>query len=158
MITYTEVQRLFDIQKYFIQRDLMHKAMELNLLMETVTKWESENPDDQTVPAFLEWLGERDIQMEIDSSDSVKLATIHAVKGLEFPVVFIAGMNEGKLPHRRSKSVEEIEEERRLCYVAVTRAKDRLYLSSTETENAGFKSINVDQSRFVNEIFTGVNV
>ena len=66
-----------------------------------------------------------------ESADAVTLITLHQAKGLEFPVVFIAGMEEGMMPHMRSidsGDPAEIEEERRLCYVGVTRAKDRLYL------------------------------
>ena len=58
--------------------------------------------------------------------------TIHAAKGLEFPVVFLMALNEGVLPSRKTKTREAMEEERRLAFVAMTRAKDRLYLSEAE--------------------------
>ncbi|GHU25891.1 DNA helicase [Betaproteobacteria bacterium] len=64
--------------------------------------------------------------------DTVKLMTIHAAKGMEFPYVFLCGMNEGVFPGRRVTTPEEMEEERRLAYVAMTRAMTRLYLSDAE--------------------------
>ena len=64
--------------------------------------------------------------------DRIRLMTIHTAKGLEFPVVFLMAMNEGILPSRKTKTREAMEEERRLAFVAMTRAKDRLYLSETE--------------------------
>ncbi len=64
--------------------------------------------------------------------DRVRLMTIHAAKGLEFPVVFLMAMNEGVLPSRKTKTREAMEEERRLAFVAMTRAEDRLFLSEAE--------------------------
>ena len=85
----------------------------------------------EALPVFLEQValaGEVD-QMD-DSSSALTLITLHQVKGLEFPVVFITGVEEGLLPHSRSlDTLSQIEEERRLLYVGMTRAKRRLYLS-----------------------------
>ncbi len=68
-----------------------------------------------------------------DRNDTVTLMTFHAAKGLEFPVVFMVGMEEGLFPHSRSMSDNhELEEERRLCYVGITRARDQLYLTYTQ--------------------------
>ena len=64
-----------------------------------------------------------------EKAQAVKLMTIHSAKGLEFPVVFLCGLSEGIFPGKRANTREKLEEERRLCYVAFTRAKDRLFLS-----------------------------
>lgn len=79
--------------------------------------------------------------------------TLHAAKGLEFPVVFMAGMEEGVFPHAKSLLEEaEIEEERRLCYVGMTRAKHRLYLISALSRRLyGLEGYNLP-SRFLQEI------
>lgn len=87
--------------------------------------------------------------------DKVQLMTLHRSKGLEFPVVFLAGMVQGLLPHRKSCVYidgelvpESIEEERRLCYVGITRAKERLYLSTFEA----YQGRPVGRSMFLDEI------
>jgi len=87
------------------------------------------------------------------SSSAVTLATAHATKGLEFTNVFIIGMEEGLFPHSRSmNSSEELEEERRLCYVGMTRAKERLYLTYARRRlYFGLKSANLP-SRFLADI------
>ena len=80
--------------------------------------------------AFLERVSlVSDVDGYEQSDDALTLITLHQAKGLEFPVVMMAGMEEGLLPHSRSMDTErEVEEERRLCYVGMTRAKERLYL------------------------------
>jgi DNA helicase-2/ATP-dependent DNA helicase PcrA len=78
-----------------------------------------------------------------DERDQVQLLTIHAAKGLEWPLVFVVGLEEGVLPHERSMATNEgIEEERRLCYVAVTRAAERLYLSWCAERSGGASNRN----------------
>ena len=88
-----------------------------------------------------------------DVPDRVTLITLHAAKGLEFPVVFIAGMEEGLLPHRRALEDErELEEERRLAYVGMTRAKDRLYLVHAHHRSTYGVGAQSDPSRFLGEL------
>lgn len=70
-----------------------------------------------------------------DSNEKIKLMTVHASKGLEFPYVFLCGMNEGIFPSRRTRTLEGMEEERRLAFVAMTRAEEGLYLSEAEGRN-----------------------
>jgi len=72
---------------------------------------------------------------QTEKAQAVKLMTIHTAKGLEFPVVFICGLSEGIFPGKRANTREKLEEERRLCYVAFTRAKDRLFLSDAAGTN-----------------------
>jgi DNA helicase-2/ATP-dependent DNA helicase PcrA len=87
---------------------------------------------------------------EDDERSRVELLTIHAAKGLEWPLVFVAGLEEGTLPHERSlPTAEGIEEERRLCYVALTRAAEKLFLSWAPGRSRG-KTL--QRSRFVEEI------
>ncbi|MDR1546109.1 MAG: UvrD-helicase domain-containing protein [Deltaproteobacteria bacterium] len=82
-------------------------------------------------------------------ADAVKLMTIHAAKGLEFSNVFLCGLSEGSLPSSRAQTPEDLEEERRLCYVAMTRAMNRLYL--TDSAGYGHDSGLKSTSRFVIE-------
>ena len=85
-----------------------------------------------------------------DERDQVQLLTIHAAKGLEWPIVFVTGLEEGTLPHERSLPTPEgIEEERRLCYVALTRAGEKLFLSWSGGRNRGAQT---KPSRFLGEI------
>ena len=91
---------------------------------------------------------------EVKSEDSrVSLMTIHSAKGLEFPVVFITGMEEGILPNANALSDhEKVEEERRVCYVAMTRAKKKLYLTAAEERRNFGRTYNTKISQFIGEI------
>jgi len=89
---------------------------------------------------------------DLDDSEVVLLMTYHGAKGLEFPVVFMTGMEEGVFPSYRSQTPTEIEEERRLCYVGITRAMERLYLTNAVNRLLyGYERSN-PPSRFLQEI------
>ncbi len=94
-----------------------------------------------------------DVDSYEDAADRVTLMTIHSAKGLEFPVVFMVGMEEGLFPHSRStESDDGLEEERRLCYVGMTRAKKRLFLFSAGSRTLFGESNYQMPSRFIDEI------
>jgi DNA helicase-2/ATP-dependent DNA helicase PcrA len=103
---------------------------------------------------FLEEVALVSDQDELEEApDRVTLITLHAAKGLEFPVVFMVGMEEGLLPHRRALEDErELEEERRLAYVGMTRAKDRLYLVHAHHRSTYGVGAQSDPSRFLSEL------
>ncbi len=85
--------------------------------------------------------------------DAVTLMTVHNAKGLEFPVVFLTGLEEGLFPHANSSDTEEgIEEERRLCYVGMTRAKDRLFITGAEIRRSWGTIQYKEASRFLSEL------
>ena len=91
-----------------------------------------------------------DVDTYDQRADAVTLITLHAAKGLEFPVVFVVGMEEGRLPHIRSfDDPDQMEEERRLCYVGITRTKERLYLTRAFRRAFGAPSL---PSRFLKDI------
>jgi len=94
-----------------------------------------------------------DVDLYEDKGNRISLMTLHCAKGLEFPVVFIAGIEEGLLPHyRRGEEIEDMEEERRLFYVGMTRAKQRLFLSRAEKRSTfGVGRANLP-SRFLDEL------
>ncbi|MDY4902707.1 MAG: 3'-5' exonuclease [Treponema sp.] len=135
------------------------KFTNIESLIRSMEQWEN-NPEheDTSLYAYLNritLLSRDDLDDGEGDKGKVNLMTVHASKGLEFPVVFIAGAEEGLMPHARA--VEEggeaaIEEERRLFYVAVTRARDRLFISSCQTRRKMNASVSCQPSRFIDEI------
>ena len=94
-----------------------------------------------------------DIDNYDDSVDAIILMTLHNAKGLEFPVVFIIGLEEGIFPHSRSmQSMPELEEERRLCYVGLTRAKEKIFLTAALSHSIFGATSSKTISRFIREI------
>lgn len=102
-------------------------------LKSNLNRYSQENPEDGSLSGFLEEVSlYTDLDSVNESDDKVILMTIHSAKGLEFPVVFLLGMEDGIFPSYNSiQSQDELEEERRLAYVGITRAKEKLYVTHT---------------------------
>ncbi len=133
--------------------DALTRAKNLDGLVESIKKYETRYPK----AGVAEYLGLVALMSDADdykeNADCITLMTIHAAKGLEFPVVFMVGMEEGLFPHERSIGDEEgVEEERRLCYVGMTRAKRLLFMTSASTRSAGRETRARVPSRFIGEI------
>jgi len=126
-------------------RDRWENVMELRRL--------AAEYDDRTLGEFLETVALVSDQDTLDNTDAPSLMTLHAAKGLEFRVVFIVGLDDGVLPHSRSfDEVESLREERRLFYVGITRAKDRLYLVRALQRGRYGSAELTDPSRFLDDI------
>ncbi len=132
------------------------KFHNIELLIQSIEDWEK-NPDNLS-PGLYEWLNRVSLVTRDDVEDEeggeVNLMTIHAAKGLEFEVVFIAGCEDGIIPHARSLEEGEgsIEEERRLFYVAVTRARRRLFISACLRRRKQNQTVDCVPSPFLQEI------
>ena len=125
-------------------------------LQELVNVAEEFQPEDEN-DKLSEFLQQVALVSDLDSmseeSNNVTLMTLHSAKGLEFPVVFIAGMDEGIFPSQRTLQIPaEIEEERRLMYVGITRAKEKLYLVSSKRRQTWGEYRYYNPSRFIEEI------
>ena len=139
------------------EKAVRFKLKNIELLLEMMERWEID-PDNPN-PSLFNYLN-RITLMSRDNGDDesdkgkVNLMTIHASKGLEFPVVFIAGVEEGLIPHQRSvdENGGDVEEERRLFYVAITRARDKLLISSCMKRRKMQSIIECTPSRFLDEI------
>ena len=113
--------------------------------------------DKTETPSLGDFLENMALYTDADQSgeddDAVIMMTMHAAKGLEFPVVFLAGMEDGLFPgFRAMEKDEDMEEERRLCYVAVTRAKEQLYLTCAERRLLYGRTQYSHPSRFIDEM------
>jgi DNA helicase II / ATP-dependent DNA helicase PcrA len=139
------------VQRYENIQELLNSIKEFT---ETPMSEESGEVGDKTLAAYLQQITLlTDADEKDPNADTVKLMTIHAAKGLEFPVVFVGGLEEGLFPNAMSINTrEELEEERRLFYVAITRAKTRLYLSYANTRYKFGSLMQSDASRFIDEI------
>ena len=139
-----------------VETDILFKIKDetwQDSVLNFVGEWIEVNPTG-TIEEYLSWLATWDIQEEVkESTKGVQLHTIHSCKGLEFETVIIAGMNEGILPSKRDQSTEAIESERRLFFVAITRAEDKLIITTRpETSEFHGKVRSEPVSRFVGEM------
>ncbi len=120
----------------------------------SVAKEYEERTGSRDLAGFLEEIALiSDVDNYSESAESVTLMTLHSAKGLEFPVVFMAGMEENLFPHSRSSmDASEMEEERRLCYVGITRAKERIYLTRARSRLLYGNIQSNPSSRFIDDI------
>lgn len=133
------------------------KTLNVEFLLKSMDMWEN-NPNNEGATLF-DYLNRitllsRDNIDDSEDASRINLMTIHAAKGLEFPIVFIAGVEEDLLPHRRAIEDDEtnVEEERRLFYVAITRAKEQLYISTCQKRHRLQSTVDCLPSRFLDEI------
>ena len=139
-----------------VNEDSLEAELRLDNLMEfkSVTENFEENEGIVDLGAFLEEVSlVADMSQHREDGDEITLMTIHGAKGLEFDVVFLVGLEEGIFPHSNSFNEEDgIEEERRLCYVGITRAKEILYITNTRKRLLYGQTRENPVSRFVKEI------
>ena len=149
-----EVIKAFGIRSAYNPKEEedMNRLLNIEQLISSVKEYEALNPE-AGLGDFLESVTLSSDNDEIGQGGAVTIATVHAVKGLEFKVVFIVGIEEGIFPISRAfNSNQELEEERRLMYVAITRAEERLFLSHASKRYLYRESQYQTPSRFVREL------
>jgi DNA helicase-2/ATP-dependent DNA helicase PcrA len=141
-------------REYVLDKEGGEERWENVMELKSVASDYDELDPEEALAAFLEKVSlVSDIDELDEKADAVTLITLHQAKGLEFPAVFIVGLEEGILPHRRSfDDPAEMEEERRLCYVGVTRAKKRLHLLRSYRRSLFGGSTSNPPSRFLQDI------
>ena len=129
------------------------RAENIGELLSVAKDFQDTNPSG-TVEDFLEQVAlVNDVDSFEQEESKVTLMTLHAAKGLEFPIVFLGGLEEGLFPHSRTlMNPEEVEEERRLAYVGITRAEKELYISNATTRTVFGRTSSYLPSRFIDEI------
>jgi len=140
------------IKNDFEPLEAQSRTENLNELINVVKNFKKENPDGK-LNDFLDTVSLMADTDDIETGDMVNLMTIHCAKGLEFDSVFLAGMEEGTFPSEKSSNTDrELEEERRLMYVAVTRSKKNIYFTFSRERGWGWQTIRKRASRFFAEI------
>jgi DNA helicase II / ATP-dependent DNA helicase PcrA len=151
------IQEVINLSGYlaFLQQDpetAEERKENIDELMGKAAEWEEEH-ENPSIQQFLEELTLRTQIKENPDSSSIKMMTLHNSKGLEFPIVFLTGLEEDLLPHINSKmDPSAIEEERRLCYVGITRAKKTLYLTASTYRYTWGTERLMAPSRFLREL------
>ncbi len=164
---YRDLSELAALTPYNFIENLLNKTLYLDMwkkagedarvenieeFLSAAKEFETDNPD-ATLYDFLDHVAlVRGVDLYGGVDNKVSLMTIHSAKGLEFPFVFIIGMEEGLFPHSKSITEGDVEEERRLCYVGITRAMEALFLSAVKERNIFGRTMFQRPSRFIDEI------
>lgn len=156
--TMTRILELTGIRQDLLKNNETERLENISELISSIAHYEIEHANDENL-TIDQYLQEVSLLTNLDGKDdpkAIKMMTIHQAKGLEFPYVFVIGMAEGNMPHARAISespISGLEEERRLAYVAITRAKLQLFISDADGYNAASGSQRAP-SRFISEIDT----
>jgi len=155
----------FDVDKFLIELGYDHWLMETSSSpkvaegrwnnVQELCRWIKDGLAQSDSPDLAEVVNQlliRDLQQQEEDSDSVQLLTLHAAKGLEYSQVYMVGMEEDLLPHRSSIEEDNIEEERRLCYVGITRAKHGLVMTLAKKRRRFGEVSATEPSRFLEEL------
>ena len=147
-------QDVIEVTGYKAHEDAADRLQNLGQLVNNVKNYCDQHGEDASLEGYLEDIALiSDIDSYNESADQVVLMTIHSAKGLEFPYVFLIGMEEGVFPSEMSKYSEaDLEEERRLAYVGITRAKKELYISNSVSRMLYGRTQRNEPSRFLREI------
>lgn len=142
----------------FTERQRITRVEEIEEFRKAIKRWQVQREfkqQDISLKSFLRFIMIRDIQESYNKEkDAVNIMTVHGSKGLEFENVIVAGMNDGEFPSMYKDEISNLEEERRLFYVAITRAKEKLYLTRSEEKLSQWKTAQATKtSRFINEFY-----